>query len=589
MYTAHKHLQILIALLKKHGVTHLVLSPGARSIPFVRSVEIDPDFTCYSVVDERSAAFFAMGLAQELNQPVGLACTSSTATCNYYSAVVEAYFQQVPLVLLTFDRDQYLLGQMENQMIEQKGMYGIYCQTSITIPNVKDSHDFGYCQRIINEALLEMTHHGGKPVQINIPIFSPDAFNVKQLPEVKKIERLIAGTQSKEWEEKKENICSKKKILFVFGQGKCLTQEEEQALNVFCEQYDCVIATEHMSNVHNKYTLLTYGLAETISDGKFSEYMPDLLISYGGNVSGRLKDLFRTRPNQVEHWSIREDGKLVDIFKNLSVIYESTLLYFLHYFSDTDTENSNAHEYYKIWEHGVSDAKVRNVKFSNFYVAQKIAENVQPNSIVHTGILNSTRHMNFFELDNSIEYYSNIGAFGIDGTLSTFLGQSVATDKMCYLLLGDLSFLYDMNSVSIRHLRGNVRIIVVNNGGGGEFHYIMGKERIPTIDKHISAGHHHSIQGWVESLGFAFYSAHGKEEFDQQFERFMQYDGEVPAVIEVFTDMEEDAQITKQVIAELRQEEMSEKIKRQSLNAGRKLLHNWQRKEMEKEKKTYDK
>ena len=584
MYTAHKHLQILIALLKKHGVTHLVLSPGARSIPFVRSVEIDSDFICYSVVDERSAAFFAMGLAQELGQPVGLACTSSTATCNYYSAVVEAYYQQVPLVLLTFDRDPYLIGQMENQMIEQKRMYGPYCQTSITIPQVKDNRDFEYCQRIVNEALLEMIHRGGKPVQINIPVFNADAFNVKQLPEVKKIERLVAGSQYLEWKQKKD-VIRDKKILFVFGQGKRLTKEEEKALERFCEQYDCAIATEHMANVHNEYTILTYGFAETVGNGKFEDYMPDLLISYGGNVSGRLKDLFRSRTGQVEHWSIREDGKLIDIFKNLSVIYESTLLYFLEYFLDVDATHLNQHEYYKKWKNAVDSIKVDNVEFSNFYVAKKLSEMAQKNSIIHTGILNSTRQMNFFKLDDSIEYYSNIGAFGIDGTMSTFLGQSVATDKICYLLLGDLSFLYDMNSVSIRHLKGNVRIIVVNNGGGGEFHYIMGKERIPTIDKHISAGHHHSIQGWIESLGFEFYSAHDKEEFDLQFEKFIKYDGNVPAVMEVFTDMEEDARITKQVITNLRQEEITEKLKRETLDVGRKLLHSWQRKEMEKEKK----
>lgn len=573
MYSAHKHVQILISLLKQHEITHLVLSPGARSIPFVRSVENDSDFTCYSVVDERSAAFFALGLSQELRKPVAVACTSATATVNYYSAVVEASYQGVPILLLTFDRDPYLLNQMENQMIDQRNMYGSYCRVSVQLPIVNDDRDFMYCQRLVNEAILELSHRSCGPVQIDIPILGTDLFNVNTLPDVRKFERIIAGDNIEEWELAKKRLQTFDRILFVFGQGDFLSETEKILLDKFCGGYNCVVVGEHMSNVFSEYSLMTYGFTEIISPSKFDEFKPDLIISYGGNVSGRLKDLLRNYKGRIEHWSIREDGKIVDIFYNITKIFESTLKFFLNCM-DNNMHNVS-HEYYELWKCGVKNSYPSKVRFSNFYVAKALAENIEDNSILHSGILNSTRQLGFFELNENIEYRSNIGAFGIDGTLSTFLGQSVATEKECYLLLGDLSFFYDMNAMSIRHIKRNVNIIVVNNGGGGEFHFIMGKSKIPTIDKHISAGHNHSVEGWVESLGFTYFSANSKESFDKILPDFL-HCKDNPAIFEVFTDMESDAAETKRQINELIMEKASEKMKRGGINAARGLLHAWQ-------------
>lgn len=580
MYTAHKHLQILISLLKQHDITHLVLSPGARSIPFVRSVENDDDFICYSVVDERSAAFFAMGLSLELRKPVAVACTSATATCNYYSAVVEASYQGVPLLLLTFDRDPYLLDQMENQMINQTKMYGVYCKASVNLPIVKDDRDFMYCQRIANEAMLELRHRGQGPVQINIPIFGIDLFNVSKLPEVRKISRLVAGTQKADWYKAKEYLESKERVMFVVGQNDKLSKVEADLLDKFCLSYDCVVVGEHMSNINSQYSLRIYGFAEVLSTDKFAEYQPDIVISFGGNVSGRLKDLLRSRPGSIEHWSIREDGKIVDSFYNISCVFESTLEYFLK--EMLIERRVQKHAYYERWKHAVEVTRPEEVEFSNFYVAKCLAEKIESNAVIHSGILNSTRQLNFFDIERETEYRSNIGAFGIDGTLSTFLGQSVATDKKCYLLLGDLSFLYDMNAISIRHIKDNVRIVVVNNGGGGEFHYVMGKDKIPTINRHISAGHNHSIKGWVESLGIKYFTANTKESFDRTFQEFLKWNEGV-AIMEVFTEMENDAAITKRVISELRIETASEKIQRSGMNLARNLLHTWQNKGVKKD------
>lgn len=582
MYTSFKHIQILISLLKQYNVKHLVLSPGARCIPFVRSVEQDKDFICHSVVDERSAAFFALGIANQTNEIVAVACTSSTATCNYYSAVVEAYYQQVPLLLLTFDREQYLLEQMENQMIDQHNMYGRYCRKSVTLTYVENERDFSYCERIANEAFLELRHHGAGPVQINVEVYKSDLFNVQRLPKVKKIERYVAGEEMDDWIKKMDDIVNKR-ILFVFGQSNGISEKVTNLLNIFVERTNSVVVAEHMANVHTSKSILSYPITETIGIEKFLELTPDLVISYGGNVAGRMKDLLRNRGGQVEQWSIREDGKLVDQFKGLNVIFESTLEFFLSVANSRLEQNHGIVDndsFYNVWRLYGDNTIVRETKYSNFYVAQQLAKKIEPESLLHTGILNSTRQMNFFKLADNIKYYSNVGAFGIDGSMSTFLGQASVTDSKCYLLLGDLSFLYDMNSVSLRDVGKNVRIIIVNNGGGGEFHFTYGLEHIPTLNKHISAGHEICFKGWVQSLGFEYFYAYNKEEFDEVIETFIAYDGDVPAVLEVFTDMSSDAQETKAIINELRIENIKEATERKVLNAGRKVLHTWQKNSM---------
>ena len=181
MYTELKTYQIIIALLKKYGITHCVLSAGSRNVPFVHSIEEDPEFHCYSVVDERSAGYFALGLAQELNQPVVISCTSSTATCNYWPPVAEAFYQGVPIVVLTSDRDPEMLGQWEDQMIDQVGMYDRHVRKSVNLPIINNHDDEIYCQRLVNEALMELNHHGTGPVHINVPMKSyNNSFNVKR-------------------------------------------------------------------------------------------------------------------------------------------------------------------------------------------------------------------------------------------------------------------------------------------------------------------------------------------------------------------------------------------------------------------------
>ena len=216
MYSKIKNVQIIVSLLKQHNIKHIVLSAGTRHVPIAHSVENDDFFVTYSVVDERSAGYYALGLSKQLGEPVALACTSSTATCNYTPAIAEAYYQKVPLLFLTGDRDPYCLDQLEDQMINQVDMYRNFCKKCVSLPVVETEKDVWYCQRLVNEAILELNHHGCGPVQINFPINQSindiaDA-SVPELPLYNKIERFELTTPEEKWAAKVDELKKKSRI-----------------------------------------------------------------------------------------------------------------------------------------------------------------------------------------------------------------------------------------------------------------------------------------------------------------------------------------------------------------------------------------
>ena len=180
--------------------------------------------------------------------------------------------------------------------------------------------------------------------------------------------------------------------------------------------------------------------------------------------------------------------------------------------------------------------------FTNFYVVREFSKVLPKNSILHLSILNSTRLMQFFDLDESIKVYSNVNSFGIDGCLPTFMGQAYLTDELAFMLSGDLSFFYGMNAAAIKHRKKNIRILVVNNGGGAEFHIMPDSNAIPTIDMHIGAAHDRSVKGWVESMGYKYLTANDEASFANSLQSFVSKEHDKPIVFEVFTDMKQDGE-----------------------------------------------
>lgn len=550
MYSIIKSVQLLIALLKKYNIKNLVLSPGGSDIPVIHSLETDDFFCCHSVVDERSAVYYAMGVAQQTNSPVACICTSGTAVSNYLPGLTEAFYQDVPIVAITADKDMYRLNQLMLQKIEQRSVFETVTKKSVSLPVVRGGNDSWYCERLINEALSELYHHGSGPVHINIPIVeNSSVYDCKELPVVRKINRISADNPKSDWEKYAEKLSTFKKILVIAGQNDFFCNKDTSAVEKFFEKYNCIISVEHMSNLKCKGCLSTYPLSECFAQGMFEDLCPDLIISFGNNISSyKLKPMVKEHKDNYVHWQIDSAGRIRDFSDRLTDIFECSPQKFFEYFAEAaGNEQKNDLVYYNLWNDKIKQLDYSsNLPFSNMYVAKKLASIIPDYSVLHLAVLNSTRTMQFFELMPNVKVYSNIGALGIDGCMSTFFGQAASTEELAFCVVGDLSFFYDMNSAGIRGIGNNVRVILLNNGGGSEFHYFMGKGKIPTINKHICAEHKKTAKGWIESLGYQYYSAETKDDVDKIIP-LLAKESECPVFVEIFTDMEEDAKLINQL------------------------------------------
>lgn len=533
MYTRLVNVQIVIALLKEHGIRHLVLSAGQTNYPFVHSVESDSYFTCYSVVDERSAAFFAVGLAQELGEPVVISCTASTACCNYISAITEAYYQKVPILILTSDRDVRKRGQLETLMIEQDYMYRDITKKEVVLPDINQAGDFRYCERIVNEAILELEHRGKGPVHINMPSYGKDnAVDVEKLPEVHKISRYEYAKQQL-WSEKKKELQQAKRIMLLVGQHETFTENELHVLDEFYNKYNCVIVEEHMGNIRRPYVLNMNPVISNTSGAPLQKLAPDILITMGTHIQVGWARFSEMNP---KHWCVNENGDLVDACECLTDIFECTDLQFLEYFVQ-DTSMENNQELYGLWKNAVDAIYCPELPLSHVFSVQNLLKRLPEKGILHLSIQNSIRLSQYFDIPEGIKCYANLGGLGIDGSMSTFLGQAIANPNPAFLIIGDLSFFYDMNCLKIKHIENNVHIMLLNNGGGAEFYQNNGKNE--TIDLHTAARHFSDAKAWAEACGFIYYGVKTKEEYLAIIDEFVG-EHDAPTLVEVFTDLEMD-------------------------------------------------
>lgn len=550
MYSDYKSIQILISLLKKYGIKDIIMSPGGSDIPLIHSIEMDDFFTCYSVVDERSAAYFAMGVAQARNSTSACVCTSGSAVCNYLPGITEAYYQNVPVVAITSDKNQYYQGQLETQKIDQINVFNGVIKKSVNLPVVKDSEDEWLCNRLVNEALLALTHHGKGPAHINVPVFgSYDNYNCKELPDERKINITSASDEKQVWCNFSNQLVGTKRVMVVVGQDVVFSGKDIENINSFYKKYNCIFAVEHLSNLNCDGCVHTYPLSEMSGSAKLNNLKPDIVISIGNNLAAySLKPFLRAKQKDISNWLVSESGEVRDAYKCLKEIFEcSASRFFENIISCASDYNESNHEYYNAWKSEINSINFPGeFEFSNFYVAQRLSNIIPVNSILHLAILNSTRVMQFFDLALGVRTYSNVGTLGIDGCFSTFAGQAATTDELAFLLIGDLSFFYDMNAAGLRSISNNVRIILLNNGGGSEFHFFMGKDKIPTIDRYICAEHSKIAEGWIKSLGYDYYSASSKEELDAVINKFGEK-SERPMLLEVFTKMNEDSKKTRTI------------------------------------------
>lgn len=554
MYTDNKTVQIVISLLKEYGVRHAVLSAGTRNVPVVHSLELDPDFKCFSIVDERSAAYFALGLALECGEPVLMSCTSGTATANYLSAMWEASRQRLPLIALTSDRNQYYLDQLEDQMISQNKMYGKASRKSVTLPIVNDEKDAWYCRRLVNEALLDLSHRDGGPVHINLPtewgLFAQN-FGVKELPVVPRIYRYTVSDMNRGIPSVVDKLKTKKRILVIFGQSHGVSPEVVESINAFASAYNCVIAIETISNLNCNATVNTNLMARSLNKETICEYAPDLVISVAGDHVSTIKGLLKGCPVDFEHWSVNDDGTVVDQFKKLSSVFACSFEEFFRYFSGQAGDSISDGSYLELWRSRIASLPQPDFPYSSAYLMQEFIKAIPENSLLHHGNGVAVHIAQYFPTDPSIQSYCHTGTTTIDGGLSSFIGQSCISKRLSFMFIGDLSFFYDMNAIWNRYVGKNVRILLYNNEGGQTFHWNAAKE-IETLGMHTSAEHFTNAKGWVETRGFKYLSACNKEEFDRLLPEFMTEESDQPICFEVFTKKESDGKILHEYYGQCR-------------------------------------
>lgn len=553
MYSSLRNVQILVALLKKYEVKNIVISAGTRHTPLVHSVEQDDYFKTYSVVDERSASFFAIGLIEELREPVAICCTSGTAAANYVSAANEAFYQQLPLLILTADRNHYYMFQQEEQMIPQENLYSSVCKRVVTLPHVRDEKDFWYCSRICNEALLELRHGEYGPVHINFIVENDYPlhqgivrFEQQNLPDVRKIDRLTLEDSEEKWKNKAQ-LLKKSKILIVYGQYGVLNSKDMENLEKFARNYNCVFSVDLLSNLKTDYSVPTFTMCRTLNGPEIEKLCPDILITMNAHSISDIKLRMAQSKDKFMHWHVSAKGEVSDPFKCLPDVIECSPNKFFEKFAELSKEESK-HTYYEEWKAEYKKIGLNGslneepLPYSSLYATQQFVKNIPEKSLLHIANSNSIRLANYFDVKPNITVYGNRGAHGIDGSMSAFIGQAHISGRPSFLLIGDLSFFYDMNALWNRYVGNNVRILVCNNSGGAIFHSYPNTTNIPTLDEHIAAQHKTSIKGWVTSRGFKYLCANSKDEFNDAFGEFMDLDIESPVVLEVFTDKEVDAQ-----------------------------------------------
>ncbi len=537
-YTSEKNVLMLIALMKAHGVKRVVASPGTTNISFVASLQHDPYFEIFSSVDERSAAYLACGLAAETQEPVALSCTGATASRNYVSGLTEAYYRNLPILAITSTQHTGRIGQMIPQVIDRSNPMNDIAVYATDIPTIGSREDEWASNVKINTALLALRRYGGGPVHINLVTTYSNDFSVETLPDIRVIRRV-------EEQDPLPSLENYQRIGIFVGAHLVWTPALTEAVDHFCEAYNAIVLCDNSSNYCGKYGV--YPNLVTNQGDSAGLWSVDLLI-HMGNISGAYISI---GPKEV--WRVHPDGEVRDLFHTLSYTFAMEEVSFFRKYNALTPRRVSETTYYQEWHHAYQSmrAKIPELPFSNIWMAQQTFSRIPENSILHLGILNTLRSWNFFASFANVRRYVNTGGFGIDGILSSAVGSSLADpQKLCFVVLGDLAFFYDINVLGNRHVGANLRILLINNGVGAEFKNYNHRAAQFGDDANAfvaAAGHYGQkspllIKNYAENLGFEYLSARTKEEYLTNLDRFLNPTiTQGPMLFEVFTDSEEES------------------------------------------------
>ena len=492
MYSNKENVNILTSLLVAHGIHHAVVCPGSRNAPIVHNFNECPDIQCYPVTDERSAGFYALGMTQALKEPVVVCVTSGTALLNLYPAVAEAYYQHRPLVVVSADRPQQWIDQLDGQTLPQPDALGRFVKKAVSLPEPHDEDTSWYCNRLINEALIE--RHA--PVHINVPITEPlFDFSTPELPEERKIELLPADISNVTLSHVCRMFLQAKRPMLIAG----------QPMNALMDEAVAQI-------------------------GDDEDYVPDFVLYTGGSiVSKRLKRFLR---KAKETWVVNSEGEVTDTFMNLTHVVQGDG----EVVADMVRFNLEEmpHPFVQKWEALLTQIRqqidAKDLPYSQAAVV-KYFEQMRGTNIVHYANSMAIRLANTY---SKTPVYCNRGVNGIEGSLSTAAGFSRVTDDKVFCVIGDLSFFYDQNALWNQNLRGNLRILLLNNGKGGIFDMLPGLENSPARDKYVAAEHHATAEGICQQNHVVYRQAKDMSQIQEGIDWLIATNSERPLLLEVF-------------------------------------------------------
>jgi len=556
MYGGEKITAYIAAICAAKDVRYAVICPGSRSAPLTLAFARQEGVTCLPVVDERSAGYIALGIAQQTELPVALICTSGTAALNFSPAVAEAFYQKVPLLVFTADRPAEWIGQQDGQAVMQQDLYRSHvCRSYHFSGEAYHEDDLWYAQRCVNEAIDTSIEQQG-PVHLNVafrePLYDIPPADTAHL-------RVIRSTVSDIYPVNSEPVMAAaklaagyKKICIVLGQMRW-DDELEHLMEKMEEFPNVVVVKESLCNLNVPGAVSNAGECVCCVE---EAHAPDLIISMGGPVvSKRFKQWLRSI--KAEHWHIAQDDTYIDTFKNLTRQVKCNFYTFIFSLSVALKKSGVASPYRDAWKQlsaqvrKKTDGYSASAPFSDWAAFDWIYRRLPDQAQLQLGNSTAVRYGQIFAHHQPhLLTYANRGTSGIDGSLSTAVGAAMTTDQPVVAILGDLAFQYDANALWNEHVPPRLKVIVINNSGGNIFRLIDGSSGVAELEKYFETRMSHSFEHLSRHFGAKYFRADSAEALEQHWDSFLRKRDRV-SILEIVTDPVTSQQVFKEFYGSL--------------------------------------
>lgn len=545
-------------LCKELGIKHVVLCPGSRNAPLIIAFGRQKDFYLHSITDERSAGYFAIGISQATGQPVVVVCTSGTAVLNLAPAVAEAYYQNIPIIVLTADRPVELIDQGDGQTIHQRNIFGPHVKFSADLPaETTLEADLWFSNRLVNQAITTATECPQGPVHINIPLREP-LYTQLPPPTYPKIIRNSPKTTilpEKEWDTFIQIWNRAEKKMIIAGSFSTKKNVLNKLLNQLSQRPDTLVVAENISNLyHPNYLYDPEKFLAALSTTDKAALQPQLLITIGNSVVSKRLKLFLREYRPEEHWSISENHQFVDTYMSLTRnISLSPETFFEKLVATSPAADSNYSGHFLHYHNNIEERTeqiVPQLPFCDLTAVHYLLKHLPSGTRLHLANSMPVRYAQLFPVRDDIMYFSNRGTSGIDGCTSTCVGMATVCDEPVVLITGDLAFLYDSNALWNPSLKPNLKIVVLNNGGGNIFQMIDTSPEAENILSFFTTPQSVNLKSLTEAYGLQHFYADKFTQLTEQFETFKKLPA--PAVLEIKTDPEINVQAYKQLLKNIK-------------------------------------